>query len=344
MDKIRRMPSFSRKKMAIVAVALIVTLSAYSVGSSLNSFSGMGGEAFTVDSDVTIFGYSASISDSAAIAAVAAADAASAADAVKAAGRGFSFTDLVVISVSDEIDVEAATDTAEAFASRMVVFTARIDLKVDNVDSAVEAIQFLTEKYGGFIASVNTRTNGGAVTIRVPQMDFHEVVGEVELLGEVVNRDLKGKDVTEDYVDLESRLGNLETQEDRLLEILELGTTVESVLKVERELERVRGEIESIVGRMQYLESRVELATVTVLLNEVIEEEEPEIMWLPDVDWGVPVRTGLAVLFSIAQGMLTMVIVIGPFLALGYSGYFLVKQRRLAMTRVSPDVDGEVNS
>jgi hypothetical protein len=62
------------------------------------------------------------------------------------------------------------------------------------------------------------------------------------------------------------------------------------------------------------------LATITVLLN--LEETEPEVRvaWFPDVDWSAPVKAGLSVLFTVTQGMITMVIVVGPFAALGYAG------------------------
>ena len=103
---------------------------------------------------------------------------------------------------------------------------------------------------------------------------------------------------------------------------MEMGSTVESVLKVEHELERVRGRIESLQGRINYLDSRVELATITVNLN-LEPEEEPEVhlAWFPEMDWGEPVRAGLSVLFTVTQGMITMVIVLGPFAAVGYGGF-----------------------
>jgi len=143
-------------------------------------------------------------------------------------------------------------------------------------------------------------------------------------------------------VDLGAQLVNLENQEKRLLEIMGMGTTVESVLRVEKELERVRGSIESIKGRMNYLESRVELATVTVYLN--LEEAEPEVQiaWFPDVDWSAPVRAGLSILFSISQGMVAMVIVVGPFAALGYAGlrgYRYLRARKTSLVEGDTQIE-----
>jgi hypothetical protein len=212
----------------------------------------------------------------------------------------------------------------------MVVFTAMIELEVGDVDSTLDDIRALTDAHGGFIASVNTRSGTGAITIRVPQASFYYAVSEVEGLGEVQTRDLKGEDITEDFVDLQARLRNLESQEGRLNEILAMGTTVEEVLKVEKELERVRGGIEGLTGEIQYLESRVELATITVLLN-VSAELKAE--WLPKVDWRAPVTAGLGALFTILQGLLSIAIVLGPFVAIGVPTYYLYK--RVNGTRTS---------
>jgi len=75
-------------------------------------------------------------------------------------------------------------------------------------------------------------------------------------------------DITMEYVDLESRLKNQIAQEERLIEILEMAETVEDVLEIERELYRVRGEIESMTARMNHLKDQVTYATINVNLRE----------------------------------------------------------------------------
>ncbi len=335
---IRRIPRPSRRNSIIAAALLVMLFSAYMVGNTfmpdehsiiLSGFSysrSDAGETTTLTS---------SISD--AIAATAAAEAASAAaDAAKAASASPLTVWFDMGSTEAEYEVHAA---AEVFAERLVVFTARLELEVEDLESAIDAVRLLAESHGGFVATEKTRSESGFITVRVPQRVFHDAVAEIEELGVVQSRDLQGEDVTEEYVDLGSQLVNLERQEQRLLDIMEMGTTVESVLKVEKELERVRGSIESIKGRMNYLESRVELATVTVYLN--LEEEEPEIQfaWFPKVDWSVPVKAGFSVLFSVAQGMITMVIVVGPFVVLGIAG---LRGYRHLKTRNASLVDTQV--
>jgi len=310
---IKRILRPSRRNSIIAAALLVMLFSAYMVG---NKF-------IPDERSIILSGFSYSRSDAGETTTLTSAAAASeAASAAADAAKAASVSPLAVffdVASPGGAEFEVG-DAAELYAERLVVFTARLELEVEDLESAIDAVRLLAESHGGFVATEKTRSESGFITIRVPQRVFHDAVAEIEALGMVQGRDLQGEDVTEEYVDLGSQLVNLERQEQRLLEIMEMGTTVESVLKVEKELERVRGRIESIKGRMNYLESRVELATITVYLN--LEEEEPEIQlaWFPDVDWSVPVKAGFSVLFSVAQGMITMTIVVGPFVVLGIAG------------------------
>jgi hypothetical protein len=317
-------------KRAVITVVLVVIL-AYSALLVGNSLQGKGSTIDIEGGTVTVTGHSYSMGDTADAATVAAqaAAAATAADAAKASS-GLSFVALFdVVNQGTEPAIEEYSDIYE----RMVVYTARISLKVDDIDASIDEIKLVTVIHGGFISAVNSRDERGSVSIRVPQSRFHEAIEDLEELGEVISRDLQGEDVTEEYVDLDAQLTALEAQEARFLEILQMGKTVEDVLKVERELQRVREDIERIQGRINYLDSRVELSTITVSLS--LEDEPVEVVqaWFPEVDWGVPVRTGLAVLFTITQGMLTMIIVVGPFLLVGY-GVVRGYRRHLAVKAV----------
>ncbi|MBN2334725.1 DUF4349 domain-containing protein [Candidatus Bathyarchaeota archaeon] len=325
-----RMPS--RRASIIAAIAVVLTFSAYVVGSSL--VGGDGSQSLVM----TGHGFSRTdAGDSAepAAASAAATAASAAADAAKAS-TGSTVSLYFDVTSGDSVDVGFEVAAVGEYTERMVVFTARLDLVVEDVDEALEGVRLLTERYGGFVSTVNTRSERGSITIRVPQRGFHDAVAEIEGLGEVETRSLQGEDVTEEYVDLQAELTNMERQEERLLDIMDMGTTVDSVLKVERELERVRGSIERLQGRINYLDSRVELATITVNLNLEPEEElEEHLAWFPEVDWGEPVRAGLSVLFTVTQGMITMVIVLGPFAAVGYSG--VRAYRHIRKPRVEPE-------
>lgn len=158
---------------------------------------------------------------------------------------------------------------------RKVISTADISIKVDDAATAIDEIISITQEAGGFVSSSSvydsyyeSNQKEGYATIRVPKDGFISVIGEIETLGEVTSKSISGRDVTEEYIDLSARLGNLERQEERLVEILNMTTTVEEVLDVEWELGRVRGEIESMTGRLKYLDDKVDFSTITVSVSE----------------------------------------------------------------------------
>lgn len=313
------------KKAALIAVLLIGTItSAFLLGSTFGKEEDIGylSSSSNVYDIVPESRGDMSISE-----AQAAADAAAlaTADSAKSAATGLSsMLSLVARPADVGQEGEIVAEPADVIFERMVIFTAKLRLEVEDVDLTVYEIRLIAEDCGGFVAGMSTsRSEWGVMTLRVPQDEFYDAIEEVEALGEVEERELKGEDITETYVDLEAQLVNLEREEERLVEILDIARNVEEVLKVESQLSRVRGKIESITGEMKYLEGRVELATITVTFRE---EFAAEMTVLPQVDWWEPVSTGLEALTTVVQGMLAMAVFIGPFLAVGFPAYRLFKR------------------
>jgi len=228
-------------------------------------------------------------------------------------------------AMSAEAAAMAAESTQIQTVGRIMIYTARLGLKVTDVDSAIDSIYGIAQDLGGDVAGISTSREGGRkvgmITVRVPQEDFYTAIRTIENLGQVESKEVRGEDVTEKYVDLSARLSNLRKQEQRLREILGIATTVEDVLKVESELNKVRLQIEEITGQIQYLENRVELATITVLL----EEEAPWIS-VPEMNWGKPVEAGLWGVFVVIQGLITLAIVATPLAAIGTPIYYIYKR------------------
>ncbi|MBN1762380.1 MAG: DUF4349 domain-containing protein [Methanomicrobia archaeon] len=165
------------------------------------------------------------------------------------------------------------TATASTDTEQKIIQRASLCIEVDDFQARSDALTTIVERSDGFISNsysyvTDTGRKRGEITIRVPEDAFLSVISELEQLGTVESKQTSGEDVTEEYIDLTARLNNSERQEQRLLEILELAENVEEVLDVERELARVRGEIEQLTGRITYLDNRVEFATISVSLYE----------------------------------------------------------------------------
>jgi hypothetical protein len=195
---------------------------------------------------------------------------------------------------------------------RLVIKTADLSLQVDSARDAEAALRGLVGQLGGYVVKVETsgidENMSARVTFRVPADRFDEALtGAQGLAKKVLARTVGGDDVTEEFVDLESRLKNLEATRDRLQSFLDKATTVEDALMVNQSLSDLQGQIEQIKGRKQYLQQSAALSTITVSLTPVpaIAPIVAEEGWQP---LGVA-RDALRELVSFGQGLATLAIV-----------------------------------
>ena len=153
---------------------------------------------------------------------------------------------------------------------RKIIFIASLSIEVEEVEAAVDRARAVAESLGGFVehlsSSGGSETPRADLTIRVPQTGFSDALEHIESLGEVQFRNLGSEDVTEQFIDLGARLKSSTAEEKSLLALLERSNSVTEILTVERELTRVRADIERAQGRLNFLERRVDLATIQVSL------------------------------------------------------------------------------
>lgn len=197
---------------------------------------------------------------------------------------------------------------------RLVIKTAQLSIEVENVTEAEARITARAQELGGYVVSVQTRGvdeagRASTITFRVPAQRFEEALSDVEgLARKVFSRLISGDDVTEEFVDLESRLRNLEATRDRLLELLARAEKVEDALQVNAALTDIQGQIEQIQGRMKYLQQSAAFSTITVDLQPV--PPPPPIVsedgWQP----GRVAREALRDLVAFVQGVANLGIVL----------------------------------
>jgi hypothetical protein len=159
--------------------------------------------------------------------------------------------------------------------SRKIIYTASVEITVEKFEAAEqELLQLVKAQDGAYIAKSDVRGSpgtprSGTWTIRVPVAGFEAFKQAVAGLGELQRNQTDSQDVTDEYYDLGARIKNKQVEEERLLKHLEKSTgKLEDILAVEKELTRVRGEIERYQGRRQYLEKLSALTTVTVTIHE----------------------------------------------------------------------------
>ena len=163
--------------------------------------------------------------------------------------------------------------TAEAApADRKVIKTAQVDLEVREIEAAQKQILDLVDRRNGFVSSMNVNNydtgRQASIVARVPSDYFGEIYEAVKALGKVTRDQLGGQDVTEEYMDLERRIVNLQAQEARVREMFEDARTIEDLLQIEQRLTEVRTQIEQHQGRLRYLKDQVGFSTLTISLYE----------------------------------------------------------------------------
>ncbi|UFT99742.1 DUF4349 domain-containing protein [Radiobacillus kanasensis] len=157
--------------------------------------------------------------------------------------------------------------------NRKIIYTANLELEVKDYQTALSTIEDDVFSTGGYIVESSSYREEenlqGTITVRIPQEKFRDFLTTVEETGtKLVNKSVNGQDVTEEYVDLESRLASKQVVEKRLLQFMEKAEKTEDLLKISSDLAMVQEEIEQIKGRMKYLDNKSDLATVTIQLIE----------------------------------------------------------------------------
>lgn len=164
-----------------------------------------------------------------------------------------------------------------AMRPRKVVYTGRFEIAVADPARAVAQTKSFAERMGGYMQKMTRES----IVIRVPAEKFDQAVAALEKIGVVFARDIGAQDVTERYVDLQIRLDNAKALLKKLLELLEKARTVKEAMEVEKEIARVRTEVEGLTGKLNRLKSQVAFATITALFQTVAEAPEELKVSLP---------------------------------------------------------------
>lgn len=221
-----------------------------------------------------------------------------------------------------------------AEVEQKVIKTADLEIEVDSAAETAEQLATLATEQAGFVqsSSVSEDSYGnkrGYITIRVPAASFENSLEDIKAMADkVVSENTNGQDVTEEYTDLEARLGAAEAQEAQYLTILTTAKTVGEVLAVQEHLSEVRSEIESLKGQINYLENRTSMSTISVSLLETSRITLPT----DKFDFGDEVRDAIHTLVVLLQNIVTAIIWIiiigGPIAIVGFVGYKIVNAIR----------------
>lgn len=175
---------------------------------------------------------------------------------------------------SDSSRSEVATPAVKP-QGRQIVWTAELSVQVADVDKAVAELDAHIAELGGYAEEKSQFSYNGSshsLVYRVPDEAFNRALREIEDSGEVMSRSVKGRDVTEQYVDLETRLKSNLALRDRYRELLDKAKDVKEVLLIEQELARVQAEIDVMEASSRALKDQIRMSTIRLKL---VQKEPP---------------------------------------------------------------------
>jgi len=177
-----------------------------------------------------------------------------------------------IVAEEGEYASQPSGDTGGAAAAgieRLIIHSSSLSLEVPDTDAALDEINGLVDELGGWIVESNVyQYQEGLqayVQLRVPAESLDTALERIrDMATDVRSESLSGQDVTEEYVDLQSRLRYLEATEKRLLEFLEEAEDTEAALAVYEQLQKIQSDVEQAKGRAQYLEQSAAMATINI--------------------------------------------------------------------------------
>ncbi len=240
-----------------------------------------------------------------------------------------------------------AAPTAAAFATsvgapvagangvRKIIKNAQLSMTVEKTDFALNQLTGIAIDTGGYIVGTRTFYEGSlraaSITFAVPVDRFEDALRRTRAVAlRIDQEDASGQDVTDQYVDLQSQVTNLEATADRIRGFLSKAQTVDEALKINQQLAQVEKDIEALKGKMNYMQDRSAFSTITVDLREPPPTPTPTLIatptstptpsptptpigWHPDETLKSAVNTQSALLRGFVDLSIWLIVVLLPY-------------------------------
>jgi len=228
-------------------------------------------------------------------------------------------------------DHTGTTDTTDQATGAKIIKTGQVTIEVPQVPAAIDQIRNIASSNGGYLssssvyASENNRKTASA-TIRIPADRFDAVMQALAPLGKVLFSSEDRSDVTEQYVDLTIQNESFHAQLDNYYRLMDKATAVEDIIKIQAQIDQITLQLNEVEGRLRYLNSQIDLSTITVNL------QEPEPVG-GETGYNIvtAVNDGIAGFFGMISAIIVFVLSVIPLVIVAlaaYAVYRLYKGRK----------------
>lgn len=212
---------------------------------------------------------------------------------------------------------------------RSIIKTASLALLVQNAEEAVSQITELTEASGGFVESSQVRevsrgVKNGSIQIRIPATAFNSAITAIKNIAiEVTEESTRSQDVTDQLVDLDTRIKNLEKAEVQFQKLMERAGEINDILNVQRQLNTTRDQIERLKAQQEQLTKRVAMSTISISLISEPDVTVFGIRWRPLFVAKQAVRDSLSDLAGFSDSLIKFAILL-PVLVIKWGTYLIL--------------------
>ncbi|MFT6971621.1 MAG: flagellar biosynthesis chaperone FliJ [Roseivirga sp.] len=225
--------------------------------------------------------------------------------------------------------MKASFSEDEAIETKIIT-TGSVTMEVVNITRFNDELKAIIAKYDATITNENSndydRRLESNYTIRVPKLAFKTFFDVLKPMAKKIeSQSINAQNVTEQFIDIESRLKNRKALEERYREILKQAKNVNDILNIERQLNQIRSEIESQEGRLKYLNDQVDMSTIQLTAYQI----KPYTYEAEEIDgFGQKIKQSIANGWSSLIGGIIWVISLWPLALIIVLVVILIKRRR----------------
>lgn len=231
---------------------------------------------------------------------------------------------------SNEYSKSAVTHypTGNNLVEPLLVKNADLRLEVGTLEPSLEQVRLIASDQNGTLSDLDLRSEAGqrrtaTATVRVPSDRFDTALSALREVGQVRSESVRSEDVTEEYVDLRAKQAALSEQLAQYRRIMANTSTVEDVIAVQKEVERVQVELDRAEGRIRYLESRTSYSRITLRLEEPAPIGGGALPSIAEV-----LGAGVQGFFMVLAGIVVLALSLIPLVVLGLIGWALYRYLR----------------
>lgn len=211
-----------------------------------------------------------------------------------------------------------------------------VEVRTGDFDAAFARVISLAGEEGGVVSGSDASADGdrirsGTLTLSVPAAHFQATLDRLHDLGTVRSTHVTSQDVSQQYVDLQARLANAESERDAMLALMQKAQTVQEILSVQTQLGQYTQQVEQLKGQIDYLDHATAMWTVQVSIREAgVAAPKP-----PVDEWGLATAfwTGLHAFVQTLDGLIVILTVAGPYLLAALLGWLAWRRRHRLLGR-----------